>query len=506
MILAAIFGFISGIGTASIFSINYVFCIAVFILSLLCLFYRANLAFIFLIFVVAGFGRVMVSDLYSHSSLDNYLTKFQAGEVKNIKAEGVVITEPDEREANTKLTISLRKIFLESVSSTSPINVKENILVSVPSYPEFKYGDLVSVTANLVEPENFVSSKAGESERYFDYKNYLRVRGIWYIGEFPKVKYISSGHGSKIKSGLFWLKHKFVNAINDVLPEPESSLLSGLLLGAKQALGKDLLTEFSRAGVSHIVVLSGYNIAIVAETIMALLTYFSLPSLFTFIIGCISIILFTILSGGGASATRAMIMVLVALFAKKTNREYLVGRAFGFAVILMLSLNPGLLVFDPSFQLSILATIGIVFVSPIISPFISFINERFGLREIVSSTLATQIIVLPFLVYNTGLLSLVSLPANILILSTIPITMFLGFLVGAIGMLPIYFSYYLSFIPALPTYLLLWYQLKVVHVGSDLSFGVINLPAFNFYILVLIYIFIFVFLLYLKNRSEGVVK
>jgi hypothetical protein len=54
--------------------------------------------------------------------------------------------------------------------------------------------------------------------------------------------------------------------------------------------------------------------------------------------------------------------------------------------------------------------------------------------------------------------------------------------------------------------LLLWYQLKVVHVGSDLSFGVINLPAFNFYILVLIYIFIFVFLLYLKNRSEGVVK
>jgi competence protein ComEC len=173
--------------------------------------------------------------------------------------------------------------------------------------------------------------------------------------------------------------------------------LSGLLLGAKQALGKDLLTEFSRAGVSHIVVLSGYNIAIVAETIMALLTYFSLPSLFTFIIGCISIILFTILSGGGASATRAMIMVLVALFAKKTNREYLVGRAFGFAVILMLSLNPGLLVFDPSFQLSILATIGIVFVSPIISPFISFINERFGLREIVSSTLATQIIVLPFL-------------------------------------------------------------------------------------------------------------
>jgi competence protein ComEC len=319
---------------------------------------------------------------------------------------------------------------------------------------------------------------------------------VWYTSRFGSIHLLSSGHGSLIKNTLFSVKGAFTTALNRVIPQPESSLMAGLLLGTKQSLGKDLLGEFSRAGVSHVVVLSGYNIAIVAESIIALFSF--LPATFAFVFGCIGIILFTMLAGGGASAWRAAIMVLVALWARQTGREYQVGRALGFAIIIMLAHNPLLLVFDPSFQLSILATIGIVFISPILAPYFTNITEKYGLREIVSSTIATQVTVLPYLIYSTGVLSFVSLPVNVLILGTIPTTMFFGFLTGVVGLV----SMYLSFIPALFSYVLLWYQLQIVDIGATLPYGAISLPAFSWIFVVFIYVTLtFGFVVLHKRKS-----
>jgi competence protein ComEC len=204
------------------------------------------------------------------------------------------------------------------------------------------------------------------------------------------------------------------------------------------------------------------------------------------------------LAGGGASALRATIMVLVALLARQFGREYSAERAFGLAVVLMLVLNPLLLVFDPSFQLSVLATIGIIFVSPFLEPHLSKIPQKFGMREIVSATISTQLVVLPFLIYQTGILSLVALPVNILILATVPSAMFLGFLTGLIGL----FSLWLSYLPAIFSYVLLWYQLTIVHIGATLTFGAIILPAFSFWVVVLVYAIIGIGLYFLQKRKS----
>ncbi len=188
-------------------------------------------------------------------------------------------------------------------------------------------------------------------------------------------------------------------------------------------------------------------------------------------------------------------MVLVALFAKRSNRDYKASRVLGLTVVLMLAPNPLLLAFDPSFQLSILATIGLIFVSPLIEPYLSGVTEKYHFREIVSTTIATQITVLPFLIYTTGIVSLVSLPVNILILGTIPLTMLLGFITGMVGLV----SLYLSFIPAFFSYILLWYQLTVVHLGAILPFGALTLPAFSPIILFFVYLGIFTGLYFVKK-------
>ncbi len=488
MIPAITFGFISGIALASFFHITLVYFYTFSGLVLICFLYRykvdgddrkrLTLATLFLLFVLVGVLRVNISNLYSVSKLNEY-------ENKKVEVIGVIVAEPDVREKNTKLTIKTEKVIFEGNAN----NVQEKVLVSVPIYPEYNYGDRIKASVVLTKP----SSIESEDGRVFDYEGYLKVRGIWYTSRYTSVEYISSGNGNAIKTLLFKTKRAFTESINNVLPEPQSSLLSGLLLGTKQSLGKEILTEFQRTGTSHIVVLSGYNIAIVAESIMNALSF--LPKNISFAFGAVGIILFTMLSGAGASGVRAAIMVLVALFAKRFNRDYKANRVLGLTIVLMLAPNPLLLVFDPSFQLSVLATIGLIFVSPILEPYFKSVTEKFGLREISATTIATQITVLPFLIYNTGLLSLVSIPVNVLILSTIPLTMFLGFVTGIFGLL----NFYLSIIPGIFTFGLLWYQLKIVHIGSALSFGAVSLSAFSPIFVIIIYAIIFTILYKLKK-------
>ncbi len=492
MILPLLFGFISGIAFGSFISLNIWLYVSVALLGAIVFIYKyfageeitlvINIVLVFIVSLLFGLVRMHFSDLNRGSVLDQFANK-------NIVAVGTIISEPDVREANTKLTVKLHNIS----SGRETIQVSESILATVPIYPEYEYGDEIELKAFLVSPKNIVS----DDGRVFDYQGYLRARSVWYVAQKVRATLVSHGNGNPIKSLLFKTKKNFTSSIGRVLPEPESSLMVGLLLGAKQSLGKDLLLKFQRAGVSHLVVLSGYNIAIVAESIMNALSL--LPKRIAFGGGVTSIILFTIFSGGGASAWRAAIMVLVALFAKHFNRDYKASRALGFAIVLMLAPNPLLLAFDPSFQLSVLATIGLVFMSPLVEKYFEKVPEKFGkylpLREIVSTTVATQITVLPFLIYNTGLVSLVSLPVNILVLGTVPITMFFGFLTGIVG----FFSTYLSYIPALFSYILLKYQLTIIHIGANFPFGTIKLPAFSPEVLLLIYGIIFAWFLVKKN-------
>lgn len=430
-----------------------------------------------LIGISVGFFRIYFSDLNKKSQLVEFVG------IKT-SAEGIIFDEPDIREDGVNLVVKLYKIEEK--------NISEKILLKTDFYPKWKYGDKIKIeNLKLSEPKNIES----DDGRIFNYTGYLKVRGIWYTAKYVKISLIENNQGNKIKSILFSIKEKFISSLERNIVSPESSLMSGILIGAKQSLGKNLLNEFSRAGVSHIVVLSGYNIAIVAKGIMSALKFF--PSAISFSFGCLGIILFTIFSGGGASAVRASIMVLVALFADKFGRDYKAGRVLGFAIVLMLSSNPALLVFDPSFQLSILATIGLVFVSPILLPYFSKITEKFGMREIISSTISTQLTVLPFLVYNTGIFSIISLPINILILGIIPLTMFLGFITGILGII----SQYLAFLPSFLSFILLKYQLLVVHVGSSMQYGIFQLSSFSPIILIFIYTIIFSVLFKIKKRK-----
>jgi competence protein ComEC len=389
---------------------------------------------------------------------------------KKVVLMGTVSDEPNMTETSTKLTVK--------ASLINDKNVKLKVLVLAGLFPKIQYGDRIQAEGKLEKPENFTSSATKE----FDYVGYLAKDDIFYELSFANVQLISTSHGSFLKTKLFEFKNLFMARINSLIKEPESSLLGGLLLGAKNSLGKDWQNKFREAGVSHIVALSGYNITIVAEGIMFVLAF--LPRMLSMSFGALGILAFAVLTGGSATVLRASVMALLVLLAKATGRIYDVVRALFVAAMFMLIQNPKVLVFDISFELSFLSTVALIFVSPILEKKFLFITEKYKLRELVLATISTQIFVLPFIFYKMGMISLVSLPANLLILPLIPIIMFFGFLTGMVALiLPI-----LAVPLALISSLLLSYVLKVINIFADLPFSALNIKNFPLILVVLIYL------------------
>lgn len=375
-------------------------------------------------------------------------------DVREPTATGVVVSEPEDKE-------SVRRFVYEADNG-------EKVLVSAPPYTEVEYGDRVRVEGSLKRPEQFDD---------FDYPAYLAKDDIYWTASFAEVEVLNHGEGNALKAALLQVKGNFISHIERIVPEPESGLLSGLLVAGKGTLPEAVLEDFRRAGIVHIVVLSGFNITLIAEFLRRLFRrLFILAQYARFphapdVAALMGVALFVLMTGGEATVVRAALMASVAIAARLLGRNFSASRALFFAAFLMLIENPKILVHDPSFQLSFLATLGLIFFCHPVERRLGFLSEKYQLREIVAQTLATQAAVFPLLVYSTGSLSLVSLPANILILPLIPLTMIIGFAAALLS----YVAFFLAWPLALVSHLLLSWPLFLAHLFASFHFAVVSI-------------------------------
>ncbi len=493
----SVFSFICGVALCSFLDLGVIFPLFLIFLSVVLFLLNKRdfskeksrlfiFLFFFLLFFGLGFLRCSISNQMLHMSV------LQAHLDEKILLQGVIVDELDQRENNTKITLKVLKLG-DTVFDTD-YNIR--VLLTVPHYPIYNYGEKITVSGVLKEPENFNT----ENGRSFDYINYLAKDNIFYTMYFPKTELISIGNGNSLKEKLFWIKGSFLQKIQEIIPEPQSSLLGGLLLGVKQSLGEDLQEDFRKVGLIHIIVLSGYNVSIIADFMMGLFMF--LPRMFGLFLGSISIILFAVMVGGSATIVRASIMALLVVLARATGRTSEVTRALFFAAFIMVLHNPQIVIFDPSFQLSFMATLGLIVLSPKVSEYLVFIPEKFYLRESAVATVSTQIFVLPLLLYMMGELSLVAVIVNLLVLMFVPVTMLFGFLTGLIAFVWVGLALPFSYV----THFLLSYELKVVELFAKVPFASVKVPYFPFWLMCGIYlIFFFVFMFYYrqtKNKKE----
>lgn len=394
---------------------------------------------------------------FGHSSL-----KSRVGE--KIILEGKVSTEPDVRENNIH-------IYLETE--------EEIVLVGIERYTEIYYGDFLKVSGLLKEPEAFLT----DFGRTFDYKGYLQAKGVEYQIFNGEVLEINHTESFSFLGSLYKIKNNFTKRLEKLIPEPEVGLGEGLLLGIKQALGTELETAFRKTGIVHMVVLSGYNVMLVVAFVMVFFKKIKIVWLKTFL-GVGAILTFAFLVGLSATVVRASLMASLLLIIQALNRKYLVLRSLFLVGGLMLLHNPYILVFDVGFQLSFLATLGLILVMPILQKWFSFLPERFGLRDLALATIATEIAVLPILLYQIGELSVVAVLVNTLVLPVVPLAMLLTFFTGIASLVSFKLAGLISLLAFWPLTFInqtaLWF--------ADLSFSAVVFPLFPFYLVLIFYL------------------
>lgn len=202
--------------------------------------------------------------------------------------------------------------------------------------------------------------------------------------------------------------------------------------------------------------------------------------------------------GAPASAIRAGIMASLLLIAQYFGRFSTASRAIIFAATLMLLQNPLILRLDIGFQLSFLATLGLIHLQPILSDYFKKIPNFFQLRNNLSATLSAQTFVFPILVYNFGQISIISPITNILILPLIPFLTILGFIFSFIGIFWQILGQFFSW----PAWLLLTYILKIIDFSSKIPFASLIFKNIHWIFLIISYLILGVVIWRLQENRK----
>ncbi len=381
---------------------------------------------------------------------------------KRITVSGSVREDPKITQKNQQLLVSMDEIEKDHFSSPVVLSVITR------SYPRYAKGDVI------------------RAEGLFQAKPYDGVSsGILFSNKEEKI-------GSKSASfALQWMdnaKREFDAHIEAVLPEPHASFMKGLLLGEKTSMPPELLNEFKEAGVSHIIALSGYNITLVGTLLVDILLMVTVPFWLTVWIAGISIIFFVLLTGVASSLVRAAIMGILVLIAMREGRMYHMTNALVCAGMVMLLFNPYLLRFDIGFQLSFLATLGLIYLAVPVERSLTRIqyacnrmrgrkeitkeDNRIvrGIKKVMSETIAAQLAVLPLLMYVFGGVSLIAPVSNLFVLALVPSAMALGFFTGVAG----FASAPLSMALGWCAWLILQYELIMIHAFSRMPLSFVS--------------------------------
>lgn len=334
---------------------------------------------------------------------------------------------------STALQFTAQVLRYSSPSGLQSIPVNGQAMVRVPKSIVLHYGDLLLLQGELATPQ---------SSDTFNYQEYLSQHGIYSVMSFPDFKVLAERSGNPVMTFIYGMRELAYETVQKISSDQNAALLSGILLGIDSDVSPGLTRAYQQTGTGHIIAISGFNIAIVAGLLGFLFRkVFIRWQAALLAIGGITF--YTLLVGATPSVVRAAIMGSLVILAQLIGR-----RSAGINILLMTGaimclFNP-YLPWDVSFQLSFLATLGLVlFAEPLTGGVSTWIEKRIpkswlqkmvkGLADIFLLTIAAQAMTLPVLAYHFRSISLSALLANPLVLPVQPALMVLGLIAVMLG-------------------------------------------------------------------------
>ena len=393
---------------------------------------------------------------------------------QTVTITGTLRSMPDERFTTVKLTLQPETINGDSVDS----HIYDKVMITTSKPSSIRFGDHITVQGKLEPIESFVTTTG----TVFAYDDYLAIRDVYGTMYEPSITVGGRDNGFfiQVRTGLLQLRSYLREHLMNVIPMPESALFSGIMFGDQSLFSPELLDYFRNTGLIHIMVLSGSNIALLALWVGFFFRRFGCRVKYTAMI--IGSLLFVMMTGFTAPSVRAWIMLCIGCLGYLLGRQTTMYRVIGLVIVIMFIINPNQVFHDPSFHLSLLATIGVLFIAPKLANYVSTIPERFGLREVVSQTLGVSLLVIPYIAAVMGSFSWVGIVMNIIIVPWIGLLT-----IGGYGIVIISLFYNgLATLLAFPLYSIAHVIINTVtSIGSKLSVTIV--PKFSYLVLTLYY-------------------
>ncbi len=336
------------------------------------------------------------------------------------------------------------------------------VAATLPAFPAVRSGDTVEVRGRLRPPPDDDG-----------YGEYLRRTGAAGSLDVRSLAVVAPPSGFSLQPA----RDAAGDTLHLSLPEPEAGLAAGILIGLRERVDRSLAADFATAGASHVVAISGWNIAIVAGLVGAALR--GRPRRLVAAVVGGTILAYVVAAGASPSVVRAAVMAAVVLLARESGRAGRAPAALALAAFAMLAVEPAM-IGDAGFRLSVEATAGLLAWA---NPLGGWIGGLGGgrvpgwLAEGLGISLAAQAATLPDVLVTFRRLSLVAPAVNLAVVPLVPAAMGAGVLAmagGALVMLGL--PGVVATVLGLPAWLLLHVIVGVVRVAAGLPFAAVAIP------------------------------
>jgi competence protein ComEC len=277
------------------------------------------------------------------------------------------------------------------------------------------YGETLELEGKIQRPSSALNP--GQ----FDYAQYLKTKGVAYTaypspGHWQMVS--DEGHGYFLWRKACSLKRWAEDSLYQFLPYPQNALLSGILLGDRTSLPDEVVESFFVTGTIHILAVSGMITGFVAGLFFTLFRVLQLSRKWSAALAIGMILFFILMTGAHPPVCRAGLFSVLALLAVLFERRVHGGVLLLSTAFVLILVNP-FVVEDLSFQISFLATAGLMVMSPWMMEQLSFLPRL--LAWLVTASAAAQLAVWCLIIYDFNQFSIYSILSNVLI---VPLALF----------------------------------------------------------------------------------
>ncbi len=281
-----------------------------------------------------------------------------------VPLEGWVVGPPDPRPAEardtgdperTRFVVEVTRLRLEETWVVATGQARLTVLGEPPAVA---YGDEIRGTFRLRRPRRFDNPGA------FDYPAYLATQGITLEGwTRESVETVAASRGSRFLGAVFRIRSLLLRRLDAAMPPAQAGLLKATVLGDRSGLSPEMNQAFLDSGTYHILAISGLNVSLLAGALFGLFRLLRASPRIAALASALLVTFYGALAGAGASVVRATVMADAYLLAVILDRRGELLNSLALSALALLFWNPRLL-FDVGFQLTYLATLGIVLVLP----------------------------------------------------------------------------------------------------------------------------------------------